>query len=95
MDYVILGKSVCALASFASGCASCMYWYKSSRAEATESEAHIDDLMYEIDGRYVPIVATAKKQGALSAKGALFAAIALFFQLIPAAHEAWLSILGS
>ena len=90
MDAMDIGKVVCGFASVIAGFVSCVYWYRSSKAEVLWDNAHTDDIGFEVDGKTVAMVATSRKQSNLSAKGAFSAATAALFQLLPMSVETWL-----
>jgi hypothetical protein len=81
MDALEVCKAVCSVMSVLAGLVSCFYWLKSAQAEVPFSEAEgTDDMGYELNGHYIAIVATSRKQSRLSARGAIFSAAALIFQ---------------
>ena len=92
MSTLVVIKALCGCASVVAGFISCTYWYRSSKAEVCWKDREADDIGLEAGGKEIAVFATFKKQSALGARGALAAAIAALFQLIPIAHDAWTAI---
>ena len=92
MITLVILKALCGCASVVSGFISCAYWYRSSKAEVHWADREADDIGFEAGGKEIAVFATAKKQSMLGARGAMAAAVAALFQLIPIAHDAWMAI---
>ncbi len=76
-------KAIFGLMSVFAGLGSCVFWYRSSKAEVLWEDRADDDIGIEAGGKSLAMFATAKKQSSFGAKGALAAAIAALLQLIP------------
>lgn len=90
MDALNVTKIVCSSLSVIAGAFSCFYWLRSANAEVLLSDAEgTDDMTYEINGRDVAMVGTARKQSRLSAHAAVLAAIATSLQILSTGIDAW------
>lgn len=94
MELIVAGKAICGLASVISGFVSCAFWYRSSKAEVSLSSITpgTDDIGMEAGGKGIAIFATSRLQSSLGSKGALAAACAAVFQLIPIAYDTWCAV---
>lgn len=90
MGAMEIGKAMFGFASVIAGFVSCVYWYRSSKAEVLWDKAYPDDIGFEVEGKTIAMVATSRKQSSLSATGAFAAATAAMCQLLPMALETWL-----
>jgi hypothetical protein len=94
MELMVATKAFCSLASVISGFVSCAYWYRSSIAEVPFSDITpgTDEIGIEVDGKEVAVFASSRLQSRLGSKGALAAAVAALFQLIPMLYDLWIVI---
>jgi hypothetical protein len=94
MDVMIFTKACCGFASVVSGFVSCVYWYRSSKADVLLSSIPpgVDDIGIEVGGREIAVFASSRLQSLLGSKGALSAATAAVFQLIPWVIDTWAAV---